>query len=143
MQTRNNTLLALDIGTRRIGVAVASAEVGFPHPLTTLAVSEDIFEEIAQLVHDNSAVTVVAGLPRGLEGQNTEQTRWVEAFVEKLQPLLDVPVKWQDEALTSRKAEDELAARGKNYAKGDVDALAATYILEDFITEHPPRSVHA
>jgi RNase H-fold protein (predicted Holliday junction resolvase) len=44
-------------------------------------------------------------------------------------------VVFQDEALTSRKAESELNKRGKPYAKGDVDALAATYILEDYLTQ--------
>lgn len=134
------TLLALDVGERRIGVALAESSVRFAHPLTTLEHSTDIFTQIQKLIDEHRVTTVLVGLPRGLDGQETAQTRAVEAFVENLKQHVQVPIVWQDEALTSVKAEAELAARKNQqaaYNKADVDALAATYILEDFIAEHP------
>ncbi len=134
-----STLLALDVGERRIGVALAENSVRFAHPLLTLEHSADIFTHIQKLIDEHHVATVIVGLPRGLDGQATAQTRTVEAFVEDLKPHVQVPIIWQDEALTSVKAETELAARGNKrseYNKSDVDALAATYILEDYIAEH-------
>lgn len=138
-QTKEGTLLALDVGAKRIGVALAGRDVHFAKPLTTLEHTDTIFADIAGLVQANHATVVVVGYPRGLEGQVTEQTKTIETFVEELKSHVDARIEWQDETLTSVKAETELAARHKGgmYNKSDVDALAATYILEDYITEHP------
>lgn len=129
------SVLALDVGEQRIGVAKANLIARIAAPLKTLQNSEHIYEEIKQLVAAEQARAVCVGLPRGLNGQHTHQTAAVEAFVRELKNALDIPVYLQDEAVTSRQAEAELQARGKPYAKGDIDALAATYILEDFLRE--------
>jgi putative pre-16S rRNA nuclease len=133
MAADSKTLLALDVGERRIGVARASAIAGIASPLTTVAAGSSAVDGIAKLLDEQHAELLVVGLPRGLEGQETAQTRAVHAFVAHLKARLSVPVVWQDEALTSHQAEAELTARGKPYDKADIDALAATYILEDYI----------
>lgn len=135
-------LLALDVGERRVGVAIANETVGFAHALTTLEVSGSIHEDIKKLTDTNDVRLIVVGLPRGLEGQDTKQTEKVRAFVETLKQHITLPMAFQDEALTSHKAETELGQRKGGYDKGEVDALAATYILEDYIMEHPYRSAH-
>lgn len=138
MQASPSTILALDVGAKRIGVAVSDTLTRLPHPLKTLDASGDgILEEIRQLVSDQNAMALVVGLPRGLDGQETGQTKAVREFAEKLKPVLDVSMHWQDEAVTSRQAEEELRNRGKPFAKGDIDALSATYILEDFLRDNP------
>lgn len=137
MLTSNNSILALDIGGRRIGVARANAVARIASPLTTVENNEAIMETLVTLVQQNDAAALVIGLPRGLEGQHTAQTTTVEAFGDKLKKHLALPIYWQDEAVTSKKAKEELATRGQDYQKGEVDALAATYILEDFLLEHP------
>jgi putative Holliday junction resolvase len=68
-----------------------------------------------------------------LSGQETDQTAAVRSFAAQLKATLQVPLYWQDEALTSKQANVELEAKGKPFAKGDVDALAACYILQDFL----------
>jgi putative Holliday junction resolvase len=128
-----STVLALDVGEKRIGVALASLQARLAHPLKTLHRSKDSFEQIQALVDEHGARTVVVGLPRGLSGQTTAQTRSVEEFKAELQRVLTVPAHWQDEAVTSAQAEEELRSRGKPYKKEDIDALAATYILEDYL----------
>lgn len=136
-----SSVIALDVGGRRIGVAVANVSALLPRPLTTLTNSEQIVHDIIKLVQDQRATAVVVGLPRGLEGQTTAQTRTIEAFGHELEQHLSIPLYWQDEAVTSRQAEEELEKRGKSYSKGDIDALAATYILEDFIRDHKDKIV--
>lgn len=135
MQTSVATILALDVGAQRIGVARANSIARIASPLTTLQHTDQIFHDIAQLLKQEQADELVVGLPRGLEGQETDQTRTVRQFVADLQQNIAVPVHLQDEALTSVKAEKELEARKKPFAKGDVDALAATYILGDYLDQ--------
>ena len=75
----------------------------------------------------------MVGLPRGLEGQSTAQTSEAEALAGSLRERFGLPVHMQDEALTTKHAEVELRSRGKPYVRADVDALAATYILQDWL----------
>lgn len=129
----SQNVLALDIGSRRIGLALAKAETGLPQPFGVIEVNEAVLSNLQKVVNDNSVNVVVAGLPRNLEGDDTAQTAFVRDFVTKLQPLITPKIQLMDEALTSIKAEEELKARGKNYQKADIDTLSATLILEDFL----------
>lgn len=131
------TLLALDVGERRIGVALAHLASRLPSPLTTLYNEGDIAGAIAQLVQEHQAQKLIVGLPRGLEGQETAQTAAVREFAERIKDTIGVPLYWQDEAVTSAMAETELESRGGPYTKADIDALSATYILEDFLHDNP------
>jgi putative Holliday junction resolvase len=131
------TVLALDIGERRIGVAIASLQARLSSPLKTLLRGDSIVADIQLLIEQNHTRALVVGLPRGLDGQNTAQTLAVEEFKSSLERSLNVPVYWQDEALTSRQAEDQLRLRGKPYKKEDIDALSAAIILDDFMGDHP------
>lgn len=137
MLSSSSSLIALDVGTVRIGVASANAVARIPHPLTTVANDETVLAHLMKICSQENAALVVVGLPRSLDGEHTAQTHLVEGFVSRLKEVISLPVYWQDEALTSVKAEQELKARGKPYAKGDIDALAATYILEDFLRDNP------
>lgn len=138
MQTPTlKTILALDVGDRRIGVAMANTIARIASPYTTLLRHDGTSDDIQALIQREGATALVVGLPRNLNGSHTAQTRAVEEFAAELQNVITVPLHWQDEALTSRKAEAELAARGKPYQKGDIDALSATYILEDFLRDNP------
>jgi putative Holliday junction resolvase len=136
MPSTVGTIIALDVGERRIGVAAAGQSTRLASPLTTILNDETVFESISRLLTDQHASALVVGLPRGMSGQTTKQTGVIEAFVLRLRQHTDLPIYWQDEALTSRQAEKELAARGKPFEKGEVDALAACYILEDFLKDH-------
>ncbi|HTH72494.1 MAG TPA: Holliday junction resolvase RuvX [Candidatus Pristimantibacillus sp.] len=137
MQDPHSTLMALDVGERRIGVAIATASVRLAAPLTTIFRTETIMEDIEALIAQHDTKVLVVGLPRGLDGQHTAQTMAVEEFKAALEQYLPIPVFWQDEAVTSRQAEEELRARRKPYKKEDIDALSATYILDDFLRDHP------
>jgi putative holliday junction resolvase len=140
MLTSDNSILALDVGSKRIGVAVANVVARIAHPLTTISNDDKALRAIKDVIVSERAAVLVLGLPRNLSGDSTKQTEAVQVFGKTLEPLLGLPVYWQDEALTSVKAEKELNRRGKDYQKGEIDALAATYILEDFLLEHPEVS---
>ena len=136
MPTTLSSVLALDVGEKRVGVAVASMAARLPRPLVTLEQGDELLAALEKIIEAEEASAIVVGLPRGLGGQRTAQTGIIEDFVAGLrQHFKDLPIHLQDEALTSHKAEAELEGRGKDYKRGDIDALAATYILEDWLGE--------
>ncbi|MES2971123.1 MAG: Holliday junction resolvase RuvX [Patescibacteria group bacterium] len=126
-------ILALDVGTKRVGVALARAAVRVPVALETLdRQSPDFWDQLKKLTTEHGISQLIVGLPRGLNGQETAQTRDVITFAERLKKQIALPIVWQDEALTSVKAESVLN-NGKPYQKSQVDALAACFILADYL----------
>jgi putative Holliday junction resolvase len=136
MPTTPNSVLALDVGSKRVGVAVASMQARLPRPLITLDWNDSFFAALAKIVEEEAAGALIVGFPRGMQGQHTEQTTAVEKFAAVLGEHFTIPVYLQDESLTSVHAEEELQARGQDFDRGDVDSLAATYILEDWLNEN-------
>ena len=132
----NKNLLALDVGSKRIGVALVSLITKLPKPLTTINTETDSIEQIKKLIAQEQISAIVIGLPRNLSGEDTGQTKTVRDYGQKVAEATNLPIFWQDEALTSQKAEEELRSKGVGYNKEHVDALAATYILNDFLSEH-------
>lgn len=131
--------MALDYGEKRIGVAIAHVIARLPRPFGTLQNTPAIYDDICLLVQQEHVRQVVVGLPRNLDGSYSAQTHAAAAFQQRLAAQLTVPVALTDETLTSVDAEAELA--GTNYVKADIDALAATYILERFLEENPAEAV--
>lgn len=132
------TLCALDVGDKRIGVAQANAVSLLPQPCAVIANDDTVLASLNALLTKYNARGLVVGLPRSLAGEDTQQTRAVRAFAETLRSSLDIPLFFQDEAGTSKKAKLELLQRPRKTGSGprySVDALAATYILDDFIQE--------
>lgn len=132
-KSNGTTIMALDVGGRRIGVARANIVARLPEPLVTLVNDDQIFIQLNKLVKEEQVAALIIGLPRGMNGQETEQTKITRNFSARLQQHISIPVYLQDESLTSRQAEQELQKRGQYHDKAMVDALAATYILEDFL----------
>lgn len=128
------SLLCLDVGTVRIGVAMADSAIPIAFPVTTLAVDGTEIDEITKLVSDKSAETIVVGYPRNQSGDPTAQTALVEEFAQKLQGIANII--FQDESVTSVMAENHLKASGKPYTKADIDAKAAAIILQDYLEVH-------
>ncbi len=135
MMSAEGTILALDVGTKRIGVALASYAARISSPYKTLLNTDEIWSELQGICIDEDVRQLVVGLPRGLDGQTTSQTKYAEEFAKALADKVDLPISLVDEAVTSRQAEAELIARGRNFEKSDIDALAAVYILDDYLSE--------
>ncbi|MBQ3309315.1 endolytic transglycosylase MltG [Candidatus Saccharibacteria bacterium] len=130
-------LIGLDVGTKRIGVAVADSGVRIAVPTTTINVKNGAeFSEIAHLARQNNTNWFVIGMPRSNNGNKTAQSSYVENFAKTLSEAIPgAKIRFQDESLTSVEAENRLKSRKKTYAKEEIDAEAAAIILQDCI-EH-------
>lgn len=133
MKTRS--LVCLDVGEKRIGVAVADTAVRIAVPFTTLLVDGTEIEAIHEIILNENADTLVVGYPRNQLGESTAQTAFVEQFAQKLEDSAATIV-FQDESLTSVIAEEQLKAHKKPYSKADIDAQAAAVILQDYLETH-------
>lgn len=127
--------MALDVGEKRIGVALGDSGVRIAIPFTTIVVDGTEVGQIGFLVAKEAVDTLVIGYPRNQSGEATAQTKFVEDFATQLKGVADELV-FQDESLTSVLAEERLKSYGRPYEKGDVDALAAAIILQDYIEVH-------
>jgi putative Holliday junction resolvase len=128
-------LVGLDVGEKRIGVSMADTGVCIAIAVATVAVDGNEIQTIGELALKEGATMFVLGYPRNQAGEATTQTEYVEKFAERL-ATLDIPIVFQDESLTSVIAEQRLKSYGKPYAKEDIDAQAATIILQDYLEVH-------
>jgi putative Holliday junction resolvase len=128
----SQNVVCLDVGEKRIGVAVADTVIRIAVPLETVEVDGNEIESIEKIVASEGAATIVVGYPRNQSGEVTAQTRYVEAFADRLSGIAENIV-FQDESLTSVIAEQRLVEHGRPYTKGDIDAQAASIILQDYI----------
>lgn len=129
----HRNFLGLDVGTRRIGVAIARDGVRLATPLTTLLVDGTETEMLRELIETYHVDHLVVGYPRNQSGDPTEQSRQIVAFMDTCAGRLKVPYSFQDESLTSVMAETRLSADRKPYTKADIDAQAAVMILQDYL----------
>jgi len=138
-------ILAVDVGERRIGLAISDVSRTLARPLLTLKVRnasdgvDQVVAEIARLKEeDDGLASVVVGLPVRLDGSANEQTPRVSAFVDALKARTSVPIVTADERLTSREAESLLAERTRDWRerKARLDAVAAAVILQDYLEAH-------
>lgn len=132
-------MMAIDYGTRAIGVAVAD-ELGITvRPLTTIRCGRmshrQVFECIAQLVAENEISTLVVGLPLRADGTRGAAAMRVEKFIGNLQSQLSIPVVTCNEFLSSREADEILRANGADFKtrRARSDEYAATVILRDYL----------
>ena len=133
-------VLALDVGERRIGVAVSDPGGSLARPLRTLrrGSRQEDFAAIAALVAEQDAGLVVVGKPLSLDGTEGPQARRVARYAEALAAHLPVRVVLWDERFTTTEAQEILRRRTKERqrrarAAGEVDAIAAAVILQGYL----------
>lgn len=124
--------ICLDVGEKRIGVAVGDSNVKLAIPFDTISVNGSEVEEIKKIVSTQGADTIVVGYPRNQSGEPTMQTRFVEDFTSKLEGFASKII-FQDESMTSVLAEERLASHNRPYSKADIDSQAAAIILQDYL----------
>ena len=135
--------LGVDYGQRRIGLALSDPTGLLARPWKTLPrvggaakTATSLATEIARLhAEDDGLVVVVIGLPRRLNGSDTDLTAEVQKLATSLRHRVSVPVVLQDERLSSREAESILAQRIKDWRKRKalLDAASAAVILQDYL----------
>ena len=145
------SILAVDYGRARIGLALADSEARIAQPLSTMERvnrNEDM-RRLRELVREHGVKQIVVGLPLRLDGSRGEMAEEVDRFAERVRKQIGVPVEMVDERLTSWEAErlleetqgrfihDEKLAGGrkpmKAQARMTVDAVAAAVILKEYL----------
>lgn len=130
-------ILALDVGTKTIGIARAEVGVGFVSPLSTLSrkgVKQDC-ARLARICTEQGAVEVVVGLPYELDGGEGRSARLARQVGDALAALTGLPVHYQDERWSTTEAAHRLQAAGYSAReqKSRIDQAAAAVILEDWL----------
>lgn len=130
-------LLGLDIGEKRIGVAVSDPGGSLARSLRVIerGAKERDLEVIGQLVRDLDVARIVVGYPRNMDGTVGEQAKRVERYARELEQVVHVPVILWDERLSTVAAERlmrEAGLRGEK-KRERVDAVAAAVILQDYL----------
>ena len=142
-------VLGIDLGARRIGLAISDASATLARPLKTIergssdesvanALKAALEEIEAELGADEAVGCLVVGLPTRLDGSSNDQTAWTRRTVELLSARLGLPIVLQDERLSSHEADQRLAEHEPDWRKrkARLDAAAAAVILQDYLDQH-------
>ncbi len=132
--------MCLDIGDKRIGIAVSDPFNAYALPLETYHrknLKTDL-ERIVKYFKDKCATALVCGLPVNFDGTPSIQTQKANYFIDRLKEILGAPVYTVDERCTTCEAEDTLIEQGKSREerKKFVDSLASASILDGFLSDY-------
>jgi len=139
-------LLALDVGERRVGVAVCDATGMLARPLVTInrRSKRQDFERIERLVQEQGAEAVVVGHPINMDGSEGPQARHASRYASALGQAISVPVMLWDERLSSEEARLRLREAGRHRRGQPIDAAAAAVFLQEYLDslreDHCPQS---
>jgi len=123
--------VGIDYGGRRIGVAQSDADGAMAFPLRTIeyCVRKDAIAALKEICGVEIAALIV-GLPIGLDGKETDETREVRQFAADIAKAVASPIYFENEMLTSR------MARTAGMRGGDIDASSAAIILQSYLDKH-------
>jgi putative Holliday junction resolvase len=141
--------MGIDLGNRRIGLAISDSTATLARPLKTIErgpSDEQAVEAIAEAVDaantdfssEDAVGRLAVGLPAHLDGSANDQTPRVRKMVALLSARMPIPIVLQDERLSSHEAEERLAFREKDWRKrkARLDAAAAAVILQDYLDQN-------
>jgi putative Holliday junction resolvase len=134
-------MMALDHGTRRIGVAVSDEMKMIATPLEYILAEpfEKVIERLQQLIREKEVELILIGMPRNMDGTFGPAAEKVNAFIAALQPHITTPIKKWDERLTSVMANRALLEGNVRRAqrKEKVDKMAAAILLQSYLDSRP------
>ncbi|MGH2768834.1 MAG: Holliday junction resolvase RuvX [Actinomycetota bacterium] len=135
------TVLAVDPGSRRIGVAISDPDGKVGFPLDVLQRSGDWLGRLAELVRERDVGEVLVGLPRRLDGSEGPAAEQARALAAALASAIPVPVRLVDERMTTAAADRALAAAGvrSRRRRRVVDGSAAALLLQSYLDTSPRR----
>ena len=127
--------LGLDVGLRRVGVAISDPTGMLARTLAVIKRGANTWTQIAQWVHDEEVGHVVVGYPLLLDGTKGAQTRDVDEFVQELERHVSVPIHLWDERFSTVTAQRLMISAGRNAREREkrIDAAAAAVILQDYL----------
>ncbi|MFH1383118.1 MAG: Holliday junction resolvase RuvX [Chloroflexota bacterium] len=131
--------LGLDIGDKRIGVALSDPLGILASPLTIIERQDEQqdIEAIIEIISQHQVTKIIAGLPRSMNGNIGAQAEKVQSFVEKLRSAIEIEIEFRDERLTTVSAQRLIRDAGtkKKGEKVRDDAVAAALILQGYLDE--------
>ncbi len=140
-------VMGLDIGTKRIGVAISDELLITAQGMESIMASEPARDigKIAEIAAKNGVEEIIVGLPLNMNGTESKKTKEVIAFMEKLRASVKIPVRTWDERLTSVQAdramlEADLSRRRRRELS---DRIAAQLILQGYLDSKKPKGDHA
>ncbi|HEX3463845.1 MAG TPA: Holliday junction resolvase RuvX [Candidatus Elarobacter sp.] len=133
------TVLALDVGTKRIGVAVGEGTFAFPHSTLERTNVRDDVAAVVAIARERGVRTIVVGDPLTMSGERALASEKIDAFVAHLARAFDGAIERVDERLTTAAAQKALIGADVSRAKRKkvVDQLAAVGILETWLARRP------
>lgn len=130
-------VLAIDLGEKRIGLAISDALRIVAKPLRVFARTSRRadFEQYKRAIVEHDITLVVMGLPTYLDGTDSSQTRWVRDYSAELAQQISQPVTFQDESHSTDRAREQMILLGYSRKKRQAqrDAVAAAIILQDYL----------
>lgn len=128
-------LVALDVGERRVGVAVSDELWLVASPVESVDMKRDGMDRLVALIERYDPERIVIGLPIGMSGREGPQAAATRAFAQQLRDRIDLPIVFWDERLTTFMADQSLIEAGHRRArrKQHVDAVAAALILQSYL----------
>lgn len=126
-------VIGLDIGLKRIGVAVSDPFLITASPKGHIENNERAVENIKKLMEEYQTKDIVVGLPLTLKGNEGEQAAYTRQFVEKLkEEIPEINIVFVDERFTSSLAQKHISPK-KSKNKGNIDSLSAVFILQTYL----------
>lgn len=121
--------LGIDYGSKRVGIAVSDAygKIAFPKKIFYNRGNKYLFDQLKSFIKEEGVVKIIVGLPIGLDGKDTDQTKIIREFVDKLKQEIGVPVDFENEMFTSRMVEQS------GVKKERTDQAAAALILQSYL----------
>jgi len=130
-------IMALDVGSRTIGIACSDALLMTAQGIETIRRTslENDFNRLRELISEYEVHELVVGMPKNMNGTKGERAEKTEEFVEKMKTVIDLPVTFWDERLSTVMAERQLIAAdvSRKKRKGVIDKMAAVVILQGYL----------
>lgn len=130
-------IMALDVGSRTIGIACSDALLMTAQGIETIRRTslENDFNRLRELISEYEVHELVVGMPKNMNGTKGDRTEKTEEFVEKMKAVIDLPVTFWDERLSTVMAERQLIAAdvSRKKRKGVIDKMAAVVILQGYL----------
>mgnify|MGYP006285045309 CR=1 FL=1 len=132
-------ILALDYGNKRVGVAVSDSMGWTAQPLTTLEMHghQELLAEIKEYIDKYDVEEIIVGMPYNMDGTRGKRAEITQAFINFLENNLELPIKIQDERLTTSQAKNILleADVSRSGRKKVIDKMAASLILQSYLDQ--------
>ena len=130
-------IMALDVGSRTIGIACSDALLMTAQGIETIRRTslENDFNRLRELISEYEVHELVVGMPKNMNGTKGERAEKTEEFLEKMKAVIELPVTFWDERLSTVMAERQLIAAdvSRKKRKGVIDKMAAVVILQGYL----------